>query len=105
MKNVNPLTRMDYPDPDVIRLDDTYYMISTTMYFMPGGVILRSYDLAHWEIATYLFDELDGTPAERLEMGLTTYAVKVVVAALDTPFLYMARRLAPERAWWMEATA
>jgi uncharacterized integral membrane protein (TIGR00697 family) len=37
-------------------------------------------------------------PAELLEMGLTTYAVKVAVAALDTPFLYMARRLAPERA-------
>ena len=37
-------------------------------------------------------------PMELLEMGLTTYAVKVVVAALDTPFLYMARRLAPERA-------
>ena len=64
---------MDYPDPDVIRVDDTYYMISTTMYFVPGGVILRSYDLAHWEIATYLFDELDGTPAERLENGQNSY--------------------------------
>ena len=42
---------MDYPDPDVIRVDDTYYMISTTMHFMPGGVILRSYDLVNWEIA------------------------------------------------------
>ncbi len=73
MENVNPLTCMDYPDPDVIRVDDTYYMISTTMYFMPGGVILRSYDLANWEIAAYIFDELDGTPAERLEDGQNSY--------------------------------
>ena len=69
MTNVNPLTRMDYPDPDVIRVGDTYYMISTTMYFMPGGVILRSFDLANWEIASYIFDRLDDTPAERLAEG------------------------------------
>ena len=34
--HINPVTRLDYPDPDVIRVDDTYYMVSTTMHFMPG---------------------------------------------------------------------
>lgn len=34
---VNPITRLDYPDPDVIRVGDIYYMVSTTMHFMPGG--------------------------------------------------------------------
>ena len=24
--NVNPITRLDYPDLDVIRVEDTYYM-------------------------------------------------------------------------------
>lgn len=62
----NPLLRQDYPDPDVIRVEDTYYMISTTMHFLPGGVILRSYDLLHWEIASYVFDHLDDTPAQQL---------------------------------------
>ena len=32
----NPITGLDYPDPDVIRVDDTYYMVSTTMHFVPG---------------------------------------------------------------------
>ena len=32
--NVNPITRLDYPDLDVIRVEDTYYMVSTTMHFM-----------------------------------------------------------------------
>ena len=45
----NPITGLDYPDPDVIRVDDTYYMVSTTMHFVPGCEILRSYDLVHWE--------------------------------------------------------
>ena len=66
---INPITRQDYPDPDVIRVNDTYYMVSTTMHFMPGGVILRSYDLVNWEIVTYLYDNLESTPEQRLEKG------------------------------------
>ena len=65
----NPLTRLDYPDVDVIRVEDTYYMVSTTMYFMPGCEILRSYDLVHWEHAAYVYDRLDSTPAQKLEEG------------------------------------
>ena len=43
----------DFPDPDVIRVGDIYYMVSTTMHFMPGCVILRSYNLIDWEFASY----------------------------------------------------
>ena len=69
MTGVNPITMTDLPDMDVIRVDDTYYMISTTMYFMPGGVILRSYDLIHWEYLTRIYDVLDDTPRQRLDEG------------------------------------
>lgn len=65
----NPLTRLDYPDADVIRVGDTYYMVSTTMYFMPGCEILRSYDLANWEHAAYVYDRLDSTPRQTLDAG------------------------------------
>ncbi len=62
----NPLTRGDYPDVDVIRVDDTYYMVSTTMYFQPGGAILRSYDLVNWELLTHVYDTLDDTDRQNL---------------------------------------
>ena len=65
----NPITKLDYPDIDVIRVDDTYYMVSTTMHFMPGCEILRSYDLANWEHAAYVYDRLDGTPGQTLAGG------------------------------------
>ena len=32
----NPVIDSDFPDPDIIRVGNTYYMASTTMYFMPG---------------------------------------------------------------------
>lgn len=81
-KDINPITKADFPDPDVIRVEDTYYMISTTMHFMPGGVILKSYDLVNWEIATHIFDKLDDTPAERLEFEQSTYAGGMWAASL-----------------------
>ena len=38
---INPVIYADMPDPDVIRVGNTFYMISTTMHFMPGALILR----------------------------------------------------------------
>ena len=79
---INPITKTDYPDPDIIRVGNIYYMISTTMYFFPGGEILRSYDLVHWEIATHIFVSLDETPAERLENGENCYGKGMWAASL-----------------------
>lgn len=69
MKNINPIIPLDYPDPDVIRVGDTYFMVSTTMHFFPCCEILRSYDLMNWEHACYVCETLDNTPAQRLDGG------------------------------------
>jgi beta-xylosidase len=70
---VNPILRSDFPDPDVIRVGDCYYMASTTMHFMPGAVILRSFDLARWEIVSHAYERLDGTSAQRLQGDASIY--------------------------------
>ncbi len=70
LKNaVNPVIYADFPDPDVIRVGNAFYMVSTTMHFMPGAVILRSYNLADWEYAGHVYDVLDDYPAARMEGG------------------------------------
>lgn len=79
---VNPILNMDFPDPDVIRVEDTYYMVSTTMHFMPGCIILRSYDLRNWEIAGHVFDRLDDTPGQRLEAQKGIYGKGMWAASL-----------------------
>lgn len=78
----NPIIWSDFPDVDVIRVEDTYYMVSTTMHFMPGCVILRSYDLMHWEIASYVYETLDGTKGQRLEDGVSVYGKGMWAASL-----------------------
>lgn len=79
---INPVTWLDYPDPDVIRVGDTYYMISTAMHFFPGGEILRSYDLCHWEHMSYVYDRLDSTPGQRLFGGQNIYGKGMWAASL-----------------------
>ena len=78
----NPILKMDFPDPDVIFVDGVYYMISTTMHFLPGGQILRSYDLINWEHAAYVFDHLDSTDAQRLESDKYIYGKGMWAASL-----------------------
>jgi len=48
----NPIIWSDFPDNDVIRVNDTYYMVTTSMYFFPGVPILKSKDLVNWEYAS-----------------------------------------------------
>ena len=67
MKGLNPVIHADYPDPDVVRVGDVYYMISTAMHMFPGGQILRSYDLMHWEHCAYVYDILGETARQRME--------------------------------------
>ena len=65
----NPVIFSDVPDVDVIRVDDNYYMVSTTMHMMPGAPIMRSKDLVNWEIISYLYDEIKDSPYYDLEGG------------------------------------
>ena len=65
----NPVVWADVPDPDVIRVGDYFYMVSTTMHLMPGAPVMRSKDLVNWETVSYLFDKLHETPKYDMEEG------------------------------------
>ncbi len=66
---VNPMLWEDVPDPDVIRVGEYYYLVSTTMHLMPGGPVMRSKDLVNWEIVSYIFDTLNDTPRYDMHDG------------------------------------
>ncbi|MCR5397908.1 MAG: glycoside hydrolase 43 family protein [Lachnospiraceae bacterium] len=70
----NPVINADFPDPDVIRVGEYFYMTSTTMFLMPGADILRSRDLAHWEIIGHVFDLIGDEDEYTLSNGKHAYA-------------------------------
>ena len=65
----NPMLWADVPDPDIIRVGDTFYLVSTTMHLMPGAPIMRSKDLKNWETVSYIFDRLTDSPKYDLQEG------------------------------------
>lgn len=65
----NPVLWADVPDPDVIRVGDDYYMVSTTMHLMPGCPVMHSKDLVNWHTIGYVFDKLTDTPRYDLKEG------------------------------------
>ena len=65
----NPFIWADCPDPDIIRVGEYYYLVTTTMHMFPGAPIMRSKDLAHWETVSYLFDAIKDTPRYDLQEG------------------------------------
>ena len=69
MSAINPIIHADFPDPDVVRVGDCYYMISTAMHMFPGGQLLRSYDLLHFEHCAYVYDTLGETASQRMDGG------------------------------------
>ena len=70
----NPIIWADVPDEDIIRVGDTYYMVSTTMYFSPGAPIMKSKDLVSWEICNYVYDTYADGNKQTLKNGENDYS-------------------------------
>jgi beta-xylosidase len=54
----NPVLNADYSDPDVVRVDDKYYMVASDFHFM-GMQVLESADLVNWRIVSHVYNRLD----------------------------------------------
>ena len=65
----NPVLWADVPDPDVIRVGNDYYMVSTTMHLMPGAPVMHSKDLVNWRTVGYIYHRLDDKPSYDLVAG------------------------------------
>ncbi|MFH6989430.1 beta-galactosidase [Flavobacterium collinsii] len=65
----NPLLWGDWPDPDLIRVGDEFYFVSTSMHYVPGCPILKSKDLVNWEMAGYAIDKYREDPRYNLLGG------------------------------------
>ena len=48
----NPILRGFNPDPSIVRVDDDYYIATSTFEWYPGVQIHHSRDLAHWRLLT-----------------------------------------------------
>lgn len=71
---INPVVNADFPDIDLLRVGDTYYMMTTTMYHFPGATILKSKDLVNWKFCCNPLEKIDDNDAYNLLNGKHHYS-------------------------------
>lgn len=49
----NPILRGFNPDPSIIRVNDDYYIATSTFEWFPGIQIHHSRDLIHWKLIAH----------------------------------------------------
>ncbi len=68
-----PTLYSDIPDLDIIRVEGSYYMVSTTMNMCPGVPVMKSTDLVHWEIVNYVYDTFEDDDFTNMDNGKNMY--------------------------------
>ncbi|MFN8412055.1 MAG: glycoside hydrolase family 43 protein [Anaerolineales bacterium] len=52
----NPILSGCYPDPSICRVEDDYYLVTSTFEYFPGLPIFHSRDLVHWRQIGHALD-------------------------------------------------
>ena len=53
----NPILPGFNPDPSICRVDDDFYIATSTFEWFPGVQIHHSRDLVHWNLITHALNE------------------------------------------------
>jgi len=54
----NPVLYADYSDPDVVRVENDFYMTASSFNCVPGLPVLHSVDLVNWKLISYALPRL-----------------------------------------------
>jgi len=103
----NPLYYADYPDPDVIKVNNTFYMVNSSFTYSPGLPIYESKDLVHWKHLANIVDRRDEEAFNVPQHGNGIWAPAIrhqngyfYVYFGDPDFgIYMSRAENPEGPW------
>ncbi len=71
---INPIIHADYPDPDVVRVGDDFYMTASSFANMPGLPILHSRDLVNWRIVNYVVERFPFDDYDQVQHGRGIWA-------------------------------
>jgi hypothetical protein len=70
----NPVLFADYSDPDVIRVGEYYYLVSSSFSSVPALPVLRSRDLVNWRIVAHVAARLPSPTFDTPQHGKGVWA-------------------------------
>ncbi len=65
----NPILPGFYPDPSICRVEDDYYLVTSTFTYFPGIPIFHSKDLVNWRQIGHVLDR-----KSQLDLGAVTHS-------------------------------
>lgn len=109
-KYKNPLLFADYSDPDIIRVEDDFYMVASSFNCMPGIPVLHSKDLVNWKIIGHVYDRLPFAKFDKPVHGDGSWAPSIrfhkgmfyVYFCTPTNGLFVATTKDPAAQWKLE---
>ncbi len=72
--NPNPILPGFYPDPSICKVDDDYYLVTSTFAYFPGVPIFHSTDLIHWKQIGNILDRESQLPLNNAETSQGIFA-------------------------------
>ena len=73
----NPILCADYSDPDIVRVGDDFFMVSSSFNHMPALPILHSTDLVSWKIINHVFNALPLAGFDEYQPGKGVWAPSI----------------------------
>lgn len=70
----NPILPGFYPDPSICRVEDDFYLITSSFSYFPGIPIFHSRDLVHWEQIGYALERPSQFPNTPYDISGGIYA-------------------------------
>lgn len=70
----NPILSGFYPDPSICRVEDDFYMVTSSFSYFPGVPVFHSRDLKHWEQLGHVIDRPEQTRLESRAISGGIYA-------------------------------
>ena len=70
----NPILYADYSDPDVVRVDDDFYMVASSFNCTPGLPVLHSRDLVNWTLIGHALKNLPDSRYDQVQPGCGVWA-------------------------------
>ncbi len=74
MPFTNPIIPGSYPDPSVCRVDDNYYLVTSSFEYFPGVPLFHSKDLVHWRQIGYCLTRSSQVPLAGVKYSDGIYA-------------------------------
>ena len=73
----NPIISGYYPDPSILRVDDTYYLVNSSFGYFPGVPLFTSKDLINWKQIGHVLDRESQLPLKGTDISSGIFAPQI----------------------------